>query len=151
MAHALGTHAIIAGRELEGVGETLRDAGQIVDSNIDRLTLKIRDVLLDPSLVTQIENKAGEYARYYSWKNQIFRHYEMADAVVKQAAVRFEPDHLKSKDPLVALATGSPNSEIAPDPTAFRNLIHNMRNTEKSLDQYPAMIYGHRKFPRKTS
>ena len=82
LTHALGAGAMIAGRDLEGVGETLRGAGAMADSDTERLLLKIRDHLLNPLLQYQAEQKALAYARRFSWENQTRLHYQLAREVL---------------------------------------------------------------------
>ena len=86
LAHALGAGAIIAGRDLEGVGETLKEAGALVDTDLRRLLMKVKDVILNPELSEKIEGKALKYAAKFSWKNQARRHYELAERVAASEA-----------------------------------------------------------------
>ena len=146
LAHALGAGAIIAGRDLEGVGETLRGAGEIVDTDIDRLTMKIRDVILNPELARQIEMQVSDYASEFSWKNQASRHYKLAETIIAGAQVREKACEPPETDPLVALVTGSSNVEISTDPVAFKQLLHNIQNKKKSGNV--ARIHSTRKGPR---
>lgn len=81
LAHALGAGAIIAGRNLEGVGETLQEAGALVDTDLRRLLKKVKDVIFNPELGEKIEEKALKYAATFSWKNQARRHYELAERI----------------------------------------------------------------------
>ena len=87
LSHALGAGATIAGRDLEGVGETLKDAGAMTDSDPGRLLLKIRDYVLNPWLQFQVEQKALAYARKYSWENQTRLHYQLAQEVLSPVPV----------------------------------------------------------------
>lgn len=82
LTHAIGAGAIIAGRDLEGVGETLKDAGAMADSDPERLLLKIRDHVLNPLLQHQVEQKALAYAREFSWENQTRLHYQLAQELL---------------------------------------------------------------------
>jgi hypothetical protein len=82
LAHALGAGAIIAGRDLEGVGEMLKGAGAMADADPGRLLLKIRDHVLNPLLQQQVEQKALAYARRFSWENQTRLHYQLAQEVL---------------------------------------------------------------------
>ena len=82
MAHALGAGAIIAGRDLEGVGEALKDAGELADKDMGHLLLKIRDIMLNPELGEGVEEMALEYAAEFSWGNQARRHYELAEHIL---------------------------------------------------------------------
>lgn len=81
LAHALGTGAIIAGRDLEGVGEILKEAGALVDTDLRRLLTKVKDVILNPEMGEKIEKKALRYAAKLCWKNQARKHYELAERV----------------------------------------------------------------------
>ncbi len=81
LSHALGAGAVIAGRDMEGVGETLHEAGAIVDNDFARLLLKISNVLVDDALRQRVEKRAMEYAGRYSWPKQAERHYRLADRV----------------------------------------------------------------------
>ncbi|MBC8477358.1 MAG: hypothetical protein H8D49_03335 [Dehalococcoidia bacterium] len=78
ITHAFGAGALVAGRDLEGVGETLKEAGALYDSDPGRLLLKIRDLVLDPKLQEKARGKAVNYAKKYSWENQARRHYRLA-------------------------------------------------------------------------
>jgi hypothetical protein len=64
------------------VGETLKDAGAMADSDPGRLLLKIRDHVLNPLLQHQVEQKALAYARRFSWENQTRLHYQLAQEVL---------------------------------------------------------------------
>ncbi len=78
VTHAFGAGALVAGRDLEGVGETLKEAGALYDSDPGRLLLKIRDLVLDTKLQEKAREKAVDYAKKYSWENQSRRHYRLA-------------------------------------------------------------------------
>jgi hypothetical protein len=82
LTHALGAGATIAGRDLEGVGETLKDAGAMADSDPERLLLKIRDHLLNPLLQHQVAQSALAYAQRFSWENQTRLHFQLAEEVL---------------------------------------------------------------------
>lgn len=81
LSHAFGAGALIAGRDLEGVGETLREAGALCDTDQDNLILKIKQVLLDEKLRKEIEQAGVAHAARYSWKNQAQRHRELAQSL----------------------------------------------------------------------
>jgi len=87
LAHALGAGAIIAGRDMEGVGETLKDAGEIVDTDLRHLLLKMRDLISNPESAERIEESALQYAAEFSWANQARRHYELADGLFPVAPI----------------------------------------------------------------
>jgi hypothetical protein len=85
LAHALGAGSIVAGRDLEGVGETLKDAGALTDTSLPKLEAKMKALLLNPELAQAIEQKTVNYAREFSWDNQACRHFELAEHVLAQA------------------------------------------------------------------
>lgn len=82
LAHALGTGAVIAGRDIEGVGETLKNAGAIADARQDNLLYKIRDLIKNPQMAEKIEEDALSYASMFSWKNQALRHRWLAQQTI---------------------------------------------------------------------
>ena len=90
LAHALGAGAVVVGRDLEGVGETLEEAGEPVDTDLGNLLLKIRDLILYPELGEKLDMTALEYATEYSWEKQTGRHYEIAEKIVTPVPVRSE-------------------------------------------------------------
>ena len=83
LAHTLGAGAMVAGRDLEGVGETIKEAGGIVDTELKGLLLKIKELILNPALREKIENTISKYAREFSWENQARRHYELAEHILR--------------------------------------------------------------------
>jgi len=82
LAHALGAGAVIAARDLEGVGETLKEAGELTDTDLRRLIIKVRNVILNPELSERIEERALSYAAEFSWENQAQKHYELAEPIL---------------------------------------------------------------------
>jgi len=82
LAHILGTGSLIAGRDMEGSGEILKEAGQIVDKDFEKLIFKIKKVISSPSLLKKIEEKSIKYAKKYSWENQALKHYQLAERIV---------------------------------------------------------------------
>jgi len=91
LAHALGAGAIVAGRDLEGVGETLKEAGQLADTDLRHLLTKIQEMILNPGLVERAEERALSYAAEFSWENQARRHYELAEHILCPAPVSLAP------------------------------------------------------------
>ena len=98
MAHALGAGAVIAGRELEGVGETLREAGQLYDGDPDCLVSKVAELLGDPEMAAVVEQNAARYANRFSWFNQARRHYEIAEGILAPVVARGRPGEPLSVD-----------------------------------------------------
>lgn len=85
LAHALGAGAVIVGRDIEGVGETLKEAGQLTDSDFNRLMLKTRNLVLRPEIGRWAEKKSLEYADRFSWKNQAQQHLKLAQDIKSPA------------------------------------------------------------------
>ena len=78
LSHALGTGALIAGRDLEGVGETLRAAGALCDTDQEGLLRMVAEVLRDDELRRKIEQAGIASAVRYGWTSQARRHRELA-------------------------------------------------------------------------
>jgi hypothetical protein len=87
LAHALGAGAVIAGRDLEGVGETLKEAGQLAETDLSILEVRLKELILNPDLPDRLETNALNYARMFSWENQIDRHYGLARKVLSPSKV----------------------------------------------------------------
>ena len=82
LAHALGAGAVIASRDIEGVGEILKDAGAVVDADLTMLTLKMKQLIINSEFAEGITERALDYAKEYSWENQVRRHYELAKRLI---------------------------------------------------------------------
>ena len=108
LAHALGAGAIIAGRDIEGVGEMLKDAGHLVDDNFDRLLYKIKELLLDQEKVERIEESALKYAADYSWDKQAFRHSEIAYIVLSERYCATKPNFEFAQVPVYSSIMDAP-------------------------------------------
>jgi hypothetical protein len=91
LAHALGAGAVVAGRDLEGVGETLKEAGGLADTDLWRLLLKMRNLILNPGLGEKLEDTVRHYAMRFSWQKQALLHYELAEHVLSLASARQAP------------------------------------------------------------
>lgn len=91
LTHALGAGAIIACRDLEGVGEAVKEAGGIVDTDLSHLLFKITNLILNPGLGEGIEQSALSYAAEFSWRNQARRHYELAERILSPTPRRSSP------------------------------------------------------------
>ncbi len=82
LAHILGTGALVAGRDIEGSGEMLREAGQIVEKDFQKLIFKIKRIISNPVLIRKAEKKALNYAKENSWENQALKHYQLASYLI---------------------------------------------------------------------
>lgn len=90
LAHALGAGAVIASRDIEGVGEILKDAGAVVDTHLTRLMLKMKNLIINSEFAEDIAAGTLDYAREYSWENQIQQHYELAQQILHPQPVLSE-------------------------------------------------------------
>ena len=101
LAHALGAGALIAGRDLEGAGETLKAAGEPVASTLEGLINRMKEIILNPRLAGHVEEQTTTYAAGLSWRNQRRRHCELAEQVVRRGL-------RKAEDPLAFTNVSSP-------------------------------------------
>ncbi|MFC2027100.1 hypothetical protein ACFLU3_00275 [Chloroflexota bacterium] len=125
LAHALGAGAAIAGRDMEGVGETLKEAGQLVDANLEHVITRMRDLVLNPDIADVVEESAIEYATKYSWKHQTLAHYQLAEQLTHSLSLptaRYPSDPLQTAIHL--LSNNNPDQVISPniDPDSIRKV-----------------------------
>ena len=78
----------MTGRALEGVGETLREAGGLTGTDLRKLIMNMRDLVLDPGLMVKMEEKALCYAARFSWEIQARRHHDLAGEILEQVPVQ---------------------------------------------------------------
>jgi len=81
MAHAQGTGVAIAGRNIEGIGETLALSGLPSAQTIEEMSDKIVDIVKNPTLWKMIEEKSDQFATQYSFRNQAQKHFLIEKAV----------------------------------------------------------------------
>jgi len=108
IAHALGTGATIACREMEGVGETVKMAGGLTSPDFGRLIDGIKWLILDPGLRNEMSERAVRYAEEFSWRTQALKHFELAEQLCR---TRFQ-----QRAPTLPLFTGS---EVAGKESSF--------------------------------
>ncbi len=82
VAHALGVGASLIGRDVEGLGEALRDAGAPVCTGFDELVSCTLDLLRSPARLQSLRVRYLEYAEQYAWKRQAQCHLEIARAML---------------------------------------------------------------------
>ena len=90
LAHALGAGAVIASRDLEGVGETVKAAGGLTDTDLQALIYKMRDLILDPDMQKRTAESALGYVEEFSWRRQSQRHYELVKHILNTKPVLSE-------------------------------------------------------------
>lgn len=91
LAHALGAGAVIAGRDLEGVGEMLKEAGELADKDFWRLLIQMRNQIINPALGEEREEAVRQYAMRLSWQKQAQLHCELAEFALSMALARRAP------------------------------------------------------------
>jgi len=88
LAHALGAGAIVAGRDMEGSGEMLKEAGAITTRELDAVVGELIHLMHHPERSAQIEKQVLQYAEIYSWKNQAARHFELGKVIAEKQMVK---------------------------------------------------------------
>ncbi len=86
LAHAIGAGSLIAGREMEGSGEMLREAGAITGKSMEEVVEGIVRLMSNPELGLVMEEQALKYAAKLSWENQSRQHWEIASELVPALA-----------------------------------------------------------------
>jgi hypothetical protein len=82
LSHAIGAGAVVAGRDLEGVGETLKEAGGLADKDLYNLLDQMRNQIINPALGDEREEAVLQYAMRLSWQNQARLHCELAERIL---------------------------------------------------------------------
>lgn len=83
MAHAQGTGVPIAGRKIEGIGETLELSGLPCAQTMDELSEKIVEIIKNPSLEKKIEDMSNRFSERFSFFNQAKKHLQIEEAIMK--------------------------------------------------------------------
>lgn len=81
MAHAQGTGVMIAGRNIEGIGETLSLSGLPSAKTIEEISDHIVEIIKHPSLWKMMEERSDRFKNQYSFQNQAQKHILLAEAV----------------------------------------------------------------------
>lgn len=96
IAHAMGARTCIVGRRIEGIGETLDNAGLLSVVSLDDMAEQIARLILDPASRQHSEKLGIEYAERYSFQNQAQKHRLLNDTLHGEhtlpALDRTEPD-----------------------------------------------------------
>jgi len=103
---------MVACRDLEGVGEAVKEAGGIMDTDLKHLLFEITNLILNPSLGEGIEQRALSYAVEFSWKNQARRHYELAERILSSMPSRSLPHSPPPAQPIDPMATPATRESI---------------------------------------
>ena len=91
LAHALGAGSIVAGRDMEGSGEMLKDAGAICEKDMDSLISEMKNLLVNPDISFRMEQEALRYASEFSWSAQAQAHRKLAQTVMLSTFERLVP------------------------------------------------------------
>lgn len=83
MAHAQGTGVTIAGRNIEGIGETLRLSGLPGADTMDELSDKIAEIVKNPALGERLTRESIRYVKKYSFTNQAKKHLLIIETLLK--------------------------------------------------------------------
>jgi hypothetical protein len=81
MAHAQGANVCIVGRDIEGIGETLKLSGLPKASTLEELTEKIKLLTLKPELKQKALRSSWEYAQKFSYTAQAQKHLLLEEIV----------------------------------------------------------------------
>jgi len=116
VAHALGSGATIACRDMEGVGETVKMAGGLTCADFGELVAGIGELIVNRSLGNEMAERAVKYAEEFSWRNQALKHFELAEQLLRSKQVQ-------SLVPTLPLATdgdtaGKPYSSTSGQPSS---------------------------------
>lgn len=84
LAHALGVGAVVIGRDIEGVGEVLREAGAPACADFEQLVRHALRLVSDRGHTESLRAGYRRYALEHCWEAQARRHLELADALVLQ-------------------------------------------------------------------
>lgn len=84
MAHAQGTGVAIVGRNLEGIGETLRLSGLPASNTMEELSGQITEFLMEPRLQVEMEERSKRYAQKFSFSNQAQKHLLVVQAILNR-------------------------------------------------------------------
>ena len=74
MAHSQGTGTLVVGRNIEGVGETLKLSGLTAAESLIELAENIVDLVLDSKLRKEATDQNRQYAQQYCFANQAKKH-----------------------------------------------------------------------------
>jgi hypothetical protein len=83
IAHAQGGRTLIVGRDIEGIGETLRKAHLPVAKELGELAEIIKELVLKPKLRQEHLEQSWKYALQFSYKVQAQKHLLLAKALGK--------------------------------------------------------------------
>jgi len=83
LAHAQGTGPIVVGRNIEGIGETLKLSGLPAAESLGELAEMIAKLVLEPALKKEAAGQSRQYAQRYCFANQAKKHLLIEKALAK--------------------------------------------------------------------
>lgn len=83
LAHAQGAGVFVAGRDCEGIGETLRLSGLPAAVSLDELAETIGQLVLEPGLRNTMRDRSWQYAMRFSYANQSEKHLMIENALAR--------------------------------------------------------------------
>lgn len=81
MAHAQGAGACVVGKDIEGVGETLKMAQLPAASSLEELAEGMQKIILDKKLAEHLQRESLRYAQRFSYKEQAKKHLLLASSL----------------------------------------------------------------------
>ena len=82
LAHAQGTGAAVVGKDMEGLGETLKQSNYFTAKSYDVFLSKVKEVVLSKNIRMGFERSAKAYAAEFHYKVQAKKHLQLAKAVL---------------------------------------------------------------------
>jgi len=83
MANLQGAGACVVGKNLEGIGETLKISGCPVISSYAGLLYSLKQILSRPNYQKWVEKEAKNYAKKFKWKTQAKKHLILENSLLK--------------------------------------------------------------------
>jgi len=108
LAHALGAGAIVAGRDMEGSGEMLKEAGAITGKRLRSVIERLVTLMSHPATGNLMERRALEYAAGFSWATQAREHFELASRLMMSS-----PGLIRTYETADDLSASSPRYAMA--------------------------------------
>lgn len=88
LAHAMGTGSSVVARDLEGLGETLKQAGYFTAKTYDEFLRKIRDVLISEDIRRGFIRSSIAYSKDYLFEKQAEKHIVLAKYIDREKSIK---------------------------------------------------------------
>jgi len=93
LAHAQGAGAAVVGRDMEGLGETLKQSNYFEAKSYDVFLSRVKEAILSKDIRMGFERSARAYATEFHFRVQAKKHMKIAKAVLKREKVMPKMDH----------------------------------------------------------